>query len=129
MNNVKIIFTAIVTGAILFFSAHVTNAQQGDLWIPVSIIDPSEPDTNPDNLRAEAAPTSTAPTGDCSIAHTGPVCYVELNFSDADEEEILDLLDQLEDESLPNPTIQDFLDAGAKHAGPFETPVYARLLM
>lgn len=101
--------------------------QQDDRWIAVSIINPGLPETNPENQRVEEAPTQTEPSSGCSTSNTGQICSVKLDFSSADQEEIADLLDQLDNPSQPNPTIDDFMEAGAKHAGPGETPVYARL--
>lgn len=100
--------------------------QTGEQWIAVSIINPSNPETDATNQRVEEEPEETEPSGDCSTLNTGPICSVKLNLSAADEDEVQDLIDQLNDPMQPNPTIQDFLNAGATYTGPGNSPEYSR---
>lgn len=145
MKKLKVIITGVLSGMALIVMTQAaissqsigstfkasesesTVVQQDPLWISISIVNPALPDTNPANQRVEEAPTDAEPTGICSTLNTGQICSVKLDFSSADEAEVADLLDQLTDPMQPNPTIQNFLDTGAKHSGPGETPVYARL--
>lgn len=102
--------------------------QTGELWVAVSIINPSNPETDATNQRVEEEPEETEPSGSCSPLNTGPICSVKLDFTNADEDEVDDLITQLNDPMQPNPTIQDFLDADAEYTGPINDAEYSRAL-
>jgi hypothetical protein len=55
---------------------------------------------------------SGGPSGTCSEP-AGTICAIELDFEGANQSQVDDLLAQLEDEEEPNPTLQDFINAGA----------------
>ena len=141
MKTIKNIITGILSVAVFFIAVQVSMAaeksvpgekvmvanvqQQDTLWIPITITDTDEPE-EAENQRVEAEPTANLP-GDCQPDNLGEICAVRLNFSNADEDEIEELLDLLKDnDASNNPTIQDFLDADAEYTGQSTTPVFAR---
>lgn len=141
MEKIKNIISGVLSVAVLFMAVQVSIAgtivptedvtdieiiQTGEQWIAVSIINPSNPETDATNQRVEEEPEETEPSGACSTLNTGQICSVKLNLSAADEDEVQDLIDQLNDPMQPNPTIQDFLNAGATYTGPGNSPEYSR---
>lgn len=78
------------------------------VWVEVFITDTSD-EENPENQ--EVINQGQAPN--CDPENNGQICSVELDLSLADEEDVADLMDQINESSAPNPTIQDFLDLQA----------------
>jgi len=84
------------------------------MWFPVTIngLD----DQDPESQDVYDQPTNQTPSGDCDPENQGKVCSVGLDLSGITSQEAYnELLNQIDDDSQPNPTIQDFLDIGATY--------------
>lgn len=93
-----------------FFSVHENI--RNTVWVEVFITDTSD-EENPENQEV----INQGQASNCEPENNGQICSVELDLGLADENEVADLMDKINDPSAPNPTIQDFLDLQASALG------------